>query len=70
MRRIDEGYALVRARKTADLIQAELAVRLGTAQLMVPRLEGGPDSSSTATLCRCAKATGTRPTVDLVASGG
>ena len=70
MRRIDEGYALVRARKTADLTQAELAVGLGTVQLAVTRLEGGRDPPSIATLCRYAKATGTRLTVDLVPSGG
>ena len=68
--RVDEEYALIealiRARTTAKLTQAELAQRLGTTQSAVARLEGGRVSPSFATLRRYAEATGTRLTVRLV----
>lgn len=58
--------ALIRARTTAKLTQAELAQRLGTTQSAIARLEGGGVSPSFATLRRYAEATGTRLTVGLV----
>jgi DNA-binding XRE family transcriptional regulator len=67
--RADEEYALVealvRARTTAKLTQAEVARRLGTTQSAIARLEGGQVSPSFATLRRYAEATGTRLTVGL-----
>ena len=68
--RVDDEYALiealVRARAGAKLTQAELALRLGTTQSAVARLEGGRVSPSFRTLRRYAEATGTRLTVGLV----
>ena len=67
--RVDEEFALVealvRARASAKLTQAELARRIGTTQSAVARLEGGRVSPSFATLRRYAEATGTRLTVRL-----
>ena len=57
--------ALVRARTTAKLTQAEVARRLGTTQSAIARLEGGQVSPSFATLRRYAEATGARLTVGL-----
>ena len=57
--------ALVRARTTAKLTQAEVARRLGTTQSAIARLERGQVSPSFATLRRYAEATGTRLTVAL-----
>lgn len=58
----DDEYALVealvRARLKANLTQAELAVRIGTTQSAVARLEGGRVSPSVATLRKYADATG------------
>ncbi len=72
--RVDEEYALiealVHARTSAKLTQAELAQRLGTTQSAVARLEGGRVSPSFATLRRYAEATGTRLTVGLVPADG
>ena len=68
--RVDEEFtlieALIHARTTARLTQAELARRLGTTQSAIARLEGGRVSPSFATLRRYAEATGTRLTVGLV----
>ena len=67
--RVDDEYtlveALVRARTTAKLTQAEVARRLGTTQSAIARLEGGKVSPSFTTLRRYAEATGTRLTVGL-----
>ena len=72
--RADEEYALiealVRARTAAKLTQAEVALRLGTTQSAVARLESGRVSPSFATLRRYAEATGTRLTVGLVQADG
>ena len=72
--RVDEEYALiealVRARTAAKLTQAEVALRLGTTQSAVARLESGRVSPSFATLRRYAEATGTRLTVGLVQADG
>jgi ribosome-binding protein aMBF1 (putative translation factor) len=59
---------IIRARVAAGLSQAELAARMGTAQSYVARLESGRTLPTTATLVRVAKATGTRPRFDLVAT--
>ena len=64
--RADEEYALmeamIRARTTAKLTQAELAERIGTTQSAIARLEGGTLSPSVRTLRRYAEATGMRLT--------
>lgn len=51
---------LLRARLRAGLSQAELAVRMGTSQSTVARLESGQMLPSTKTLLRVAHATGNR----------
>lgn len=66
----DEEYAvieaLIAARTSARLSQAELAIRLGTTQSAIARLESGRISPSLSTLRRYAEATGTRLNVSLV----
>lgn len=49
---------LVGARSRAGLSQAEVAVRMGTSQSAIARLERGQTLPSTKTLLRFAKATG------------
>ena len=67
----DEEYAvieaLIAARTSARLSQAELAIRLGTTQSAIARLESGRISPSLSTLRRYAEATGTRLNVSLTA---
>jgi len=60
--------ALVRARTSAKLSQAELAAKIGTTQSAIARLEGGGVSPSLATLKRYAEATGSKLQIDLVPS--
>lgn len=61
---LDEEFALatalIKARADADLTQEEIAVRMGTTQSAIARLESGRSRPSTATLSNFAKATGTR----------
>ena len=52
--------ALIRARADSGLTQEEIAVRMGTTQSAIARLEGGKSRPSTTTLAKFAKATGTR----------
>ena len=52
--------ALIGARASAKLTQAQIAERMGTTQSAVARLEGGRSNPSAKTLERYAKATGTR----------
>ncbi len=52
--------ALIAARVSAGLTQAQLAKRMKTTQSVVARLEGGRVRPSTRTLGRIAQATGTR----------
>jgi DNA-binding XRE family transcriptional regulator len=52
--------ALIGARAAAGLSQSELALRMGTSQAAIARLESGHYLPSTRTLQRLAKATGTR----------
>lgn len=70
----DQEYALVeamvRARTTANLTQAELAARMGTTQSAIARLEGGKLSPSIKTLRRYAEATGMRLTFGLERADG
>ena len=58
----DAEYSLIeemiRARSAAGLTQTELAVKLGTTQSAIARLEGGRVSPSVATLRKYAEATG------------
>jgi ribosome-binding protein aMBF1 (putative translation factor) len=59
---------LVRARRRAGLSQAELAVKMGTSQSSIARLESGLTLPSTKTLLRFAKATGSKFHVRLLAA--
>jgi ribosome-binding protein aMBF1 (putative translation factor) len=59
---------LIRARIRAGLSQAELAVRMGTSQSAVARLESGQTLPSTKTLVRYAEATGSKVQVRLSAA--
>ena len=51
---------LIRARRRAGLSQAELAVRMGTSQSAIARLESGQTLPGTKTLLRFAKTTGSK----------
>lgn len=53
--------AVIRARTTAGLTQAQLAERMGTSQSYIARLESGRTLPSTRTLLKVAEATGARP---------
>ena len=59
---------LVRARVRAGLSQAELAIRMGTSQSAIARLESGQILPSTKTLLRFAQATGSKVQVRLSAT--
>ena len=59
---------LLRARLRAGLSQTELAVRMGTSQSAVARLESGDTLPSTKTLLRYAQATGSKVRVRLSAA--
>jgi predicted transcriptional regulator len=59
---------LVKARLRSGLTQAELAVRMGTSQSTIARLESGQMLPSTKTLLRFAKATGSKFHVRLLAA--
>jgi transcriptional regulator with XRE-family HTH domain len=59
--------AIVRARTAAGLSQVALAIRMGTSQPFVAKLESGRALPSTSTLVRVARATGTLLRVELVA---
>lgn len=56
---------LVRARERAGLSQEEVALRMGTTQSAVARLESGKTLPSTRTLIRFAQATGSKMRVHL-----
>jgi ribosome-binding protein aMBF1 (putative translation factor) len=57
---------IIRARVAAGLTQEQLAERMGTAQSFVARLESGRIVPSGNTWAKVAKATGTRPHVELI----
>src|SRR3954447_221272 len=59
---------LLRARLRAGFSQSELAVRMGTSQSAVARLESGDTLPSTKTLLRYAQATGCKVHVKLSAA--
>src|SRR3984893_16212663 len=59
---------LLRARRRAGLLQAELAARMGTSQSTIARLESGQTLPSTKTLLRYAQATGNKFHVRLSAA--
>src|SRR5439155_27351501 len=59
---------LLRARLRAGLSQAELAIRMGTSQSAIARLESGQTLPSTKTLLRYAEATGSKFHVRLSAA--
>jgi ribosome-binding protein aMBF1 (putative translation factor) len=52
--------ALIAARNRAGLTQSELAIKMGTTQPVVARMEGGRVQPSLRTLQRLAQATGSR----------
>lgn len=56
---------LIEARSRAGLTQAEVAVRMGTSQSTIARLESGAAKPSLSTLRRYAKATGTTVRIKL-----
>jgi transcriptional regulator with XRE-family HTH domain len=56
---------LIAARSRAKLTQSELAVRMGTSQSTIARLEGGTAQPSLSTLKRFAHATGMRLKITL-----
>lgn len=62
--------ALIRARRAANLTQAELAARMGTTQAAIARLEAGGRQPSTRTLRRFAEATGHRLRIQFVPNAG
>lgn len=61
---LDEEFALasalIHARASSRLTQAEIAERMGTSRSAVVRLEGGRSNPSLNTLRRYAEATGTK----------
>jgi ribosome-binding protein aMBF1 (putative translation factor) len=59
---------LIRARQRAGLSQAEVAMKMGTTQSVVARLESGRSLPSSTSLARYAAATGSRLHVELVPS--
>jgi ribosome-binding protein aMBF1 (putative translation factor) len=59
---------LIQARVRAGLSQEQLAVRMGTSQSTIARLESGKSLPSTKTLLRFAKATGSKVEVKLSAA--
>lgn len=61
------AQAIVRARTAAGLSQAALAIRMGTSQPFVAKLESGRALPSTSTLVKVARAIGTLLRVELVA---
>lgn len=61
----EAARALARARRDAGLSQTELAVRSGTAQAVISRIERGTVSPSLDTLSKIAKGLGMRPVIAL-----
>ena len=59
--------ALIHARASANMTQADVARRIGTTQSAIARLEGGGVSPSVSTLRKYAEATGARLQISLVA---
>jgi len=59
---------LIAARTRAGLTQSELALRMGTSQSVIARLESGAQLPSVKTLLRFAKATRSRPIIKLLAA--
>jgi DNA-binding XRE family transcriptional regulator len=58
--------ALIKARSSAHLTQEQVAMKMGTTQAAIARLESGKIFPSTRTLLRYAQATGTRLRISLV----
>ena len=69
-KKVDVEYTLIeemiRARMKAHLSQAELAIKIGTTQSAIARLESGRVSPSLTTLRRYAEATGRQLKVGFV----
>jgi ribosome-binding protein aMBF1 (putative translation factor) len=61
--------ALIEARAKAGLSQGELAIRMGTTQSAIARIESGKHWPSRKTLEGYAKATGLRPVISFVNAG-
>lgn len=60
--------ALIRARTTAKLSQAQVAKKIGTTQSAIARLEAGNVAPTISTLRRYAEATGTKLKIGLVSA--
>ncbi len=58
--------ALIKARSNAHLTQEQVAIKMGTTQAVIARLESGKIFPSTRTLMRYAQATGTRLRISLI----
>lgn len=61
----EAARAVARARRDAGLSQTELAVRSGTAQAVISRIERGVVSPSLDTFSKIAKGLGMRPVIAL-----
>ena len=60
------AFTLSEARRNAGLTQAELALRMGTSQAAVARIESGRGAPKWSTIERYARAVGARPVVHLL----
>ena len=60
------AFTLAEARRKAGLTQAELAVRMGTSQAAVARIESGRSAPKWSTIERYARGVGARPVVRLL----
>ena len=65
---MEMAFALADARREAGLTQVDVAVRMGTSQATVARLQGGRVKPTWATIQRYAQAVGKRPVVRLLAT--
>jgi len=63
---MDLAFALSEARRNAGLTQAELALRMGTSQAAVARIESGRSAPKWSTIERYARAVGARPVIRLL----
>jgi predicted transcriptional regulator len=57
--------AIIKARVSCGITQADLAKRMNTSQSFIARIESGNSLPTMKTLLRVAKATGTKPHIDL-----
>ncbi len=62
------AFTLAEARRKVGLTQTELAIRMGTSQAAVARIESGRGAPKWSTIERYARAVGARPVVRLEAA--